>query len=383
MIPLSVPYLKGNELQYVTECITGNWISSAGPFVKKFEQIFAEKNGSPYAIACSSGTAALHIALLLLGVGTDDEVLVPTVTFIASPNSVRYVGAYPVFMDCDDYLNIDVQKMRQFCEEECKLIKGTLINKKTGRSVKAIMPVHIFGHPANMEAVMQIAEDFGLEVIEDATESLGSYYTAGKYKGKKTGTIGKIGCFSFNGNKIISTGGGGMIVTEDEALAKRAHYLTTQAKDDELSFVHNEIGYNYRLTNVQAALGVAQLEVLEDYIRIKRKNFQKYSEALNGFRGLKLLAEPPGTFSNFWHYALLVEKKNYGLTPLELVSKLETHGIQARPLWYLNHKQQPYTRYQHYKIEKALYYHDRVVNIPCSVGLTDEECLKVIEAIRC
>ncbi|MGM0607600.1 MAG: aminotransferase class I/II-fold pyridoxal phosphate-dependent enzyme, partial [Candidatus Muiribacteriota bacterium] len=218
-IPLSVPSFNGNELKYVTECIETEWVSTAGTYVNKFEKDIADYTGAKYAVACSSGTAALHIALILSGVGRDNEVIVPTLTFIAPINTIKYVGAEPVFMDCDDYLNIDVEKVKEFCEKECNFDGQFLINKKTKRKVKAIMPVHIFGHPLNIEPLIELKEKYNLKIIEDSTESLGSYYKNGKFKGKKTGTIGDIGCFSFNGNKIITTGGGGMFVTDNENFA--------------------------------------------------------------------------------------------------------------------------------------------------------------------
>ena len=378
MIPLSVPHLKGNESKYVMECLESNWISSAGEFVNRFEKGIADFVGSSFGIACSSGTAALHVSLLLAGVQPEDEVLVPTVTFIAPVNAIHYVGAFPVFMDCDAHLNLDVEKVNQFLKEECRQENGVLRNKTSGRRVKAIVPVHIFGHPVSMEPLMELSRCFDLEIIEDATESLGSFYTQGLYQGKKTGTIGKFGCYSFNGNKIISTGGGGMIVTEDEPLARKAKYLTTQAKDDSFRFVHNEIGYNYRLTNIQAAIGLAQLECLREFIVIKRSNFEKYREAIDGYKGLRWITEPAGTHSNYWHYSLLLKKDD----ALEVSKKLSTLGVETRPLWMLNHLQKPYLQHQNYDIQRALDYSRCIVNVPCSIGLTSAEIDKTVEMIR-
>jgi perosamine synthetase len=378
MIPLSVPHLKGNEQKYVAECLESNWISSAGEFVNRFEQEMAAFVGSSFAVACTSGSSALHISLLLAGVRPDDEVLVPTVTFIAPVNAIRYVGASPVFMDCDDTLNMDAEKVAHFLNEECERRDDNLYNKVSGRRIRAILPVHIFGHPVTIAPLMDLASRFQLELIEDASESLGSAYTRGPFEGKKTGSIGSIGCFSFNGNKIISTGGGGMIVCDDEKLAERARYLTTQAKDDSFEFVHNEIGYNYRLTNVHAAIGVAQLEQVSDFIAIKRNNFNKYREALNDCNGLRFILEPEGTSSNYWYYSLLVNNGH----SVALCHKLNDEGIQARPLWRLNHLQKPYLLDQQYRLEKSIDYSTRVVNIPCSVGISDQEIQKTVDVIR-
>lgn len=382
MIPLSIPHLSGNELKYVTECIQSGWISSAGSYVNRFEESFAQKLGSAHAVACSSGTAALHISLLLAGVRPDDEVIVPTVTFIAPVNTVRYVGAHPVFMDCDDHLNINVEKVGRFLREECRFVENRLVNKMTDRAVTAIIPVHIFGHPVDMEGIMVLADEFNLKVIEDATESLGSCYADGNYKDRKTGTIGHMGCFSFNGNKIISTGGGGMIVSSNKELAQKARYLTTQAKDDLVRFVHNEIGYNYRLNNVQAAIGVAQLERLEKFVAIKRKNFAAYREALNGIAGLRWVEEPTGTLSNYWHYALIAEDESGRPCRDELFRYLQENQIECRPIWQLNHRQKPYEQCESYCIERARYFEERVLNIPCSTSITDQQISSVSDTIR-
>lgn len=382
IIPLSVPSLKGNEFKYVKECIDTEWVSSAGSYVDKFAGEMARYAGTKYAVACSSGTAALHVSLMLIGVEEGDEVIVPDVTFIAPVNTVRYVDAHPVFMDCDDYLNIDSDKLARFCEDECDFTGGKLINKVSRARVRAIVPVHIFGNPVNMDRIMDLAEKYGLKVIEDATESVGSYYREGKYAGRKTGTVGDIGCYSFNGNKIITTGGGGMIVTDDPEYAHRADYLTNQAKDDTIRYVHNEIGYNYRMNNIQAAIGCAQLEKIEEYVNIKRKNFSLYKKALDGIEGLDLIGEPPYGFSNFWYYSLLVDKERYGLDREELMEKLDENGIKTRPLWQLNHRQIPYKDCQSYSIEKADYYHERLLNIPCSVGIKTEDIERVLEVMK-
>jgi len=303
MIPLSAPSIKGNEWKYVKECLDTEWVSSVGKYIDKFEQEMASYLGAKYAIACMNGTSALHISLILADVKPNDEVIVPTITFIAPANAVKYVGAEPIFMDCDDFCNIDVDKVRQFLEAQCDFVDGSVINKKTKKRIGAIIPVHVFGAPVDMDPLMELANRYKIKVIEDATESLGS-----EYKGKKSGTLGLLGCLSFNGNKIITTGGGGMIITDDEHLAKRAKYLTTQAKEEGMEYIHNEIGHNYRLVNGLAAIGVAQLEEIENYVEIKRRNFNLYKELLAETH-FTLLDEPDYAKSNKWFYAVLCKDK--------------------------------------------------------------------------
>ena len=381
-IPLSVPSFRGRERKYVAKAVRDEWVSTGGAFVTQFERNIAQYNNIKHAVACTNGTVALQIALLECRIGHDDEVIVPTVTFIAPINTIRYLGAEPVFMDCDEYLNIDVKKIEEFIEKECKFDGFRLTNRSSKRQVKAIIPVHIFGNPVDIECLMHLAERYKLKVIEDATESLGSYYIKGKYKNKKTGTIGNINCYSFNGNKIITTGGGGMIVTDDEISAKHMKYLTTQAKDNEIYYIHNEIGYNYRMTNLQAALGLAQLELLDQFVKTKRRNFKRYRDALENYKGLSFIKETAYSYSNYWFYSLVIDKDKFGLSRDELMEKLSEKNIQTRPLWYLNHLQKPYKDCQAFKIERSHWLYERVLNIPCSVSLKDEEIDQVVSAIK-
>ena len=258
-IPLSVPSIKGNEWEYVKECLDTEWVSSAGKYVDLFEQKIAEYTGSKYAIACMNGTAAIQVSLRLAGVEPGDEVIVPTLTFIAPVNAIAYNGASPIFMDADKYYNIDAEKTIEFIKNETVFKNGFTYNKKTNNKITAIIPVHVWGNACWLDELIELCNKQNIAIVEDACESLGTFYNAGKYKGKHTGTFGKLGCLSFNGNKIITAGGGGMILTDDESLSEKAKYLSTQAKDDPVRYVHDEIGYNFRLTNIQAALGVAQL----------------------------------------------------------------------------------------------------------------------------
>lgn len=381
-IPLSVPNLKGRELEYVTRVIETEWVSTGGAFVNEFETKIAEYVGVQGAVSCQNGTAGLHIALLVSGVTKDDEVIVPTLTFIAAVNPVKYIGAEPIFMDCDDSLCMDADKLLDFCQQECSFINGKLINNRTEKHIKAIVVVHVFGNMANMEKIMKIAEQYNLKVIEDATEALGTYYTDGKYKGKYAGTIGMVGVYSFNGNKIITTGGGGMIVSNDEELLKKAKHLTTQAKSDELYYTHDEIGYNYRMTNLQAALGLAQLEQIENFITIKKANYELYKEEIERIPGLNLLDFRNNVRPNYWFYALLIDEGEYGLNRDSLIEKLNMHKIQTRPVWGLIHQQKPYLYNQIYEIEKADYYWKTIINIPCSSNLSPDDVLYVVERLK-
>jgi len=381
-IPLSAPNLSGKELHYIKKCIDTNWVSSSGKFVVDFEDAICKYVKVKFAVACVNGTCGLHIALNICGIGRADEVIVPTLTFIAPVNAVKYLGAEPIFMDCDNYMNIDCVKLREFCSKECRITKAGLKNKKTGRIIKAVIPVHVFGNPCDMEEIMKIARQYRFKVIEDATESLGSYYTAGAYKNKFTGTVSDIGVYSFNGNKIITTGGGGMIVTNDRILSEKARYLTNQAKDDSVRNIHNEIGYNFRLTNLQAALGLAQLEQLEGFINVKKHNYELYKRLLNGVRGIKFLNVPEGTMPNYWFYSLIIEKNQFGMDRDGIMRRLQSRGIQTRPVWYLNHLQRPYKRNQAYKIENAPRFWRRILNLPCSTNLETRQVKYITSIIR-
>lgn len=376
-IPLAVPALRGNEWRYVKECLDTNWVSSVGPFVERFERMAAERVGVRHAVATVNGTAALHIALLVAGVQPDDEVLVSTLTFVAPVNAIRYVGAWPVFIDAEpEFWQMDPQKAVEFLERECRWRDGMLWNRASGRRVRAILPVHILGHPCDMDPLLEAARRYGLTVVEDASEALGA-----RYRGKSVGSLGDIGCLSFNGNKIITTGGGGMIVTDREDWAQRARYLTTQARDDPLEYVHNEIGYNYRLTNVLAAIGVAQMEQLDDCIASKRRTARLYSERLADVPGITPPRQADWAFSTFWLYTVLVDEARYGMGSRTLLRRLQDAGIQSRPLWHPIHSLPPYRDSQAYRVEVADRLYAQALSLPCSVGITDEQLERVIGLI--
>lgn len=382
MIPLSVPNLSLDILNNVKETIETGWVSTGGRFIQEFEAKIAKYVGVERAIACQSGTAGLHLALKVLGVEPGDEVIVPTVTFIAAVNPVKYIGAEPIFMDCDDSLDMDMDKLEAFLENECNHIDGRVINKRTNRIIKAIIVVHVFGNPVNIERLIQIKEKYNLKLIEDATEALGSYYTDGKYTNRFCGTIGDIGVYSFNANKIITTGGGGMVVSHNQKLLDKVAFLGVQAKTDPLYFIHDEVGYNYRMTNIQAAFGTDQLDRLESFIETKIRNYNLYKEAIDNIEGLAMLPFRANTRSNHWFYSVIVDKDEFGIDRDELLRRLNDSGIQTRPLWGLIHKQAPYRENQAYEIDKAYYYSKNLVNIPCSTNLTANDVGMVVEAIR-
>jgi perosamine synthetase len=376
-IPLCVPEIRGNEWTYVKECLDTNFVSSVGPFVDRFEAELSAYVGTKYAVATSTGTAALHVSLLVAGIGAEDEVLVSTLTFIAPVNAIRYIGAWPVFIDAEaGTWEMDPQKVHDFLKSDCHRVDGELRNRHTGRRVRAIMPVHILGHPVDMDPIMALARQYDLLVIEDATESLGA-----RYKGTMTGHIGDIACFSFNGNKIITTGGGGMIVTDNEAWAHKAKYLTTQAKDDPLEFIHNEVGFNYRLTNLQAALGCAQLEQLNDYIAIKRQIADTYTKALGGIPGLTPMPQAPWAEGIFWMYTILVDPAEYGIDSREIMRKLAGTAIQARPLWQPGHLSPAHAGAHAVDCSVAERLNREALSLPSSVGLDAEDQQRVMDML--
>ena len=381
-ISLSEPFIFGQEYKYIKECLDTGWVSSAGRFVDLFEDKIANYTGAKFAVACSNATSALFISLKILGVKRDEEVIVPTLTFIAPVNTIKYLGAEPIFMDADEFCNIDVNKTVEFIETETKFKNNISYNKKTGKIVRAVLPVHVFGNAADLESLQNICAERNIVILEDASESLGTIYTKGKLKGKHTGSVGQMGCISFNGNKILTSGGGGMIICNDEESYKKAVYLTQQAKDDPVNFIHNEIGYNLRLSNIQAALGLAQMENIEKALKIKKKINNFYRENLNLTDGLTLMNSPGYADNNNWLSVLRVEEKLYGESSASLIDKLRNKSIEVRPIWKLNHLQKPYLNNQTYKIKRAEELVSNSVCLPSSISLTTEQLEKIIKVIN-
>ena len=380
-IPLSVPSIKGNEWKYIKECLDTEWVSSAGKYVDLFEQKITEYTGAKYAVACVNGTSALQISLRLAGVLPGDEVILPTLTFIASVNAVAYNGASPIFMDSDEYYNIDTDKTIEFIRQKTVFQDGFTYNKTTEKRISAIVPVHVWGNAAWLDELIQLCKERNISIVEDAAESMGTCYINGEHSGKHTGTIGLLGCLSFNGNKIITTGGGGMILTDNADLAEKAKYLTKQAKDDKVRYIHNEIGYNFRLTNIQAALGVAQLEQLPALLERKKEIFNQYQDAMQYIEGLTVASIPGYSSNNHWMNLLQINSEIYCENRDTLMLRLERNGIQTRPVWVLNHLQKPYKECQSYNIEKAIELLEKSLCLPSSANLTDADIQQLLNYI--
>lgn len=381
-IPLSIPNFEGNEKKYVDDALEQGWVSTGGAYISKLENQLEKFMKASNVAACQSGTSALHLSLIESGVKAGDMVIVPPLTFIAAVNPVKYQFAEPIFIDCDSSFCMDPIKLKEFCENECEFKGGKLTYKSSGKRIKAIIVVHIFGNMADMELITEIAEKYNLKVIEDATEALGTYYTSGKFKGKYAGTIGDFGAFSFNGNKIITTGGGGAVTAKDPSAVDHIRYLSTQAKDDPHFYIHNEIGYNYRMTNLQAAVGAAQMEELPVFIERKQANFEKYQKLFDGFDLCRLVPFREGISSNKWFYSLEINRDRIKAGMREIINALQSKGVQTRAIWGLINEQKPYLNEITYRLEKAPYYAERILNIPSSTQITDEEIEYTAETIK-
>ena len=371
---LSVPNISGNELKYVKECLDSGWISSAGSYVDKFEQIVADYTGSKYAIATMNGTAALHIALLLAGVKPKDYVIVSNLTFVASANSVKYTGADPILIDADPKTwQMDLDLLDEFLDNKTSIDSdGNRVLNKDGRCVRTIMPVHVQGNIFDIERFLMICEKYKMSFVEDAAEALGS-----KYKGQSAGTFNKLGVFSFNGNKIISSGGGGVIVTNDKLLAKKAKHLTTTAKVDPMLYYHDEVGYNYRLVNVLAAIGVAQMEQLPSFINKKQFIGNYYREHLHGVGDIEFQHINDEVEHNDWLFTIKTKYQK------KLLEYLNCNKVMSRPFWIPMNKLPMYKNCNYItKIDNSKKIHDSCLSIPCSTGITDENLEKVVKTIK-
>jgi len=371
--PLFTPEMRGNEWTYVKECLDTTWVSSAGSYVDRFERELAEYVGVEHAVATINGTSALHIALICAGVQPDDEVLVSTLTFIASANSVRYVGGVPVFIDAEPkHWQMDPNLVEEFLKRRCFCKSGSLYNRDSGRRVSAVMPVHVLGHPVDLDPILKLARRYELPVVEDAAEGLGA-----KYKGRRVGGLADIGCLSFNGNKLITTGGGGALLTNDDGIAERARYLTTQAKDDPLEYVHGDLGYNYRLTNVLAAIGCAQMEQLDGFIKIKRRTAEVYQQHLRDVEGVEFFTPSADAFCTFWMNTVRISEADYGADSRTLLRRLGERGIQTRPLWQPMHASPVHGACRSLLTGVADRLSAECLNVPSSVGLSESDVIRV------
>jgi aminotransferase in exopolysaccharide biosynthesis len=377
MIPLSVPKIEGNESKYVLDCLNTGWISSAGSYVNQFEDMVAKYAGAKYGVACMNGTVGLHIAQVLLGITKDDHVIAPNITFIATLNAIKYTGAQPILIDVDiNNWQMDLGLLEQYLEQntEFKTTKsGTYcFDTSTNKRVRAIMPVHVLGNIGDMDRLLAIAKKYYLDIIEDSTEALGA-----TFKNKHAGTFGKIGVFSFNGNKIISTGGGGVIVTDDQAIAKKARHLTTQAKISAMDYIHDEIGYNYRLVNVLAAIGVAQMETFNATLLSKASMDRFYRKHLNNVGDIKFQQIPEGTHPNSWLFTFRTSKMR------QLLAYLNSNGVQARPFWMPMNQLEMFKKdiyITNANVSATVY--DTSISIPSSTGITNKQLQTVVETIK-
>ena len=362
-VPLSVPKFVGNEKKYLEECIDTTFVSSVGKFVDRFEEMVAEYTGAKKAVVCVSGTNALHMAMRLVGVERDDEVITQALTFIATCNAISYIGAHPVFIDVDkDTMGLSPAAVKAWLEDNAEIKEGTCYNKTTGRRIKACVPMHTFGHPVHMDELIEVCKEWHIELVEDAAESLGSLY-----KGKHTGTFGKVGAISFNGNKTITTGGGGMLLFMDEKLGEFAKHLTTQAKvPHRWEFVHDHIGYNYRMPNINAALGCAQMENLEKFVLNKRETAARYAEFFKGIVNIEFFIEPENTRSNYWLNAVVLRDKD---AQQEFLQQTNDNGVMTRPIWELMNRLPMFEHCENDGLKNTMWFADRVVNIPSSVRL--------------
>jgi len=375
-IPLSVPKMLGNEARYLRDCVDTNWVSSRGRYVDDFEAALARLAGARHAVATVNGSAALHVALLVAGVQPDDEVLVSDLTFIASGHAIRYCGAWPVAIDAEPmYWQMDPQKLTDFLHRECRASQGRLVNRATGRRIAAIMPVHILGHPVDMEPIAAQAGEHGIPLVADAAEAIGT-----EYRGRPAAGAGDVAALSFNGNKIVTCGGGGAVVTDNGAWAERARYLTTQAKDDDVEFVHGAVGFNYRLTNLQAAVGLAQLETLEERLASKRATAEQYGREL-GELPLTTPREAPWAKSSWWLYTVLLNAGAAVPARRAVIDELASQGIETRPLWTPLSRQPSLAGCQAYRCEHSTDLHDRSISLPCSVGIGREDISRVAAAL--
>lgn len=362
-VPLSVPVFIGNEKKYLNECIDTTFVSSVGKFVDRFENDMAIYTGVKKAVVCVSGTNALHMALMLVGVERNDEVLTQALTFIATCNAISYIGAHPVFIDVDkSTMGLSPDAMKAWLVKNAEIRNGHCYNKNSGRRVKACVPMHTFGHPVRIEEIANICEEYHIELVEDAAESIGS-----KYKGKHTGLFGKVGVLSFNGNKTITTGGGGMLLFMDEKLGALAKHLTTQAKmPHRWEFRHDHIGYNYRMPNINAALGCAQLEHLDEFIANKRETAAAYADFFKNIDDIDFFVEPENCFSNYWLNVVILKDKE---AQQQFLQETNDNGVMTRPIWELMNRLPMFEHCEHDSLENTIWFADRVVNIPSSVRI--------------
>ena len=378
MINLHEPSLSKKDFQNIKICFDSGWISTSGNFIKIFEKKIKKATKSKNVVSVVNGTSALQVGLLACGVKSNDEVIVPTITFVSSVNSIIYNNASPIFMDVDDYFNIDQKKTIEFINKKTIFKKGSCYNKMTGKKISAIIIVHVFGNAAKFETLYKLCKKRNIKIIEDAAESLGTIYTSGPFKGKHTGTIGDVGCISFNGNKIVTSGGGGAILTKSKKIAKEILHLVTQAKSDPLNFVHDKVGYNFRISNLHASVGSSQLDKLQIFIKKKKIIYKSYIKEFSKNNGFKILQVPGYAKNNYWLNILEIRDKNKN----KIMKKLIKKSVNVRSVWYPNHLQKPFRKFFSYKIENATKKVKSCICLPSSSHLKKTEIKKIYNIIN-
>ncbi len=381
ILSLHLPYLSGNEKKYLSQSISSNFISTFGPYVEKFEKKIKNLTKSNYVVAVNSGTSALHISLLLSNTKPGNEVIVPTISFIAPINAIIYCKANPIFMDVDEYLNIDVKKTINFLRYNTVRKGKFTYNKKTKKKISTLILVHVYGNLADIKPLIKICKEKNIDIIEDAAESIGSYYKNFDYK-KHSGTIGKFGCLSFNGNKLITTGAGGAILTQNKNLAAKARYLVNQAKNDPINYVHNEVGYNYRMSNLHAAVGLAQIEKIKKILKNKKKIYSYYSNSISKINGLSILKHPNYCIANNWINLVKINKNIYKKDIKLLINFFKKNQIEVRPLWLPNHLQKPFSNCEKFQINNAQKMVNRILCLPSSANLKKNQISKIINLLK-
>jgi perosamine synthetase len=378
-ISLSEPNFFGDEIKYLKKCIKTKWISSSGKIVQEFEKKIKKYIRAKYVLGIINCTSALQLCVRLLEPNRNDEILVPSITFIASVNAVIYNNCSPVFMDCDENLLLDINKVIDFINHETYFSKNYSYNKKTKKKIIAIIVVHTFGNLVNLDKSFQeILKKKNIKIIEDSAESLGSYYNNGNHPG----TIGYLGCLSFNGNKLITSGGGGMIIFQNKELYRKAIYLSAQAKNDPINFIHDEVGYNFRLSNLHAAIGCSQISKLNKVIKKKNKIHKIYKSKIDKIRGLEIMEKPTYCSSNYWLNILIIDEKKYGVSKKVIIKKFKQHKIESRPIWYPNHLQKSFKNFQNYKIKNTIKMHNSCICLPSSFNLTNNQQIKIINLLK-
>ena len=382
MIALNEPVVVGNEIRFIKDAIKKNWISSFGNYNKQFDKFLSKITKSKNVISVSSGTAALHLALRVLGVDKNQEVIVPSLTFVASVNVIKYLNSNPIFMDVDYDHNLNIDKTIDFLEKKTFFKNNFTYNRKTKKKIRVLIVTHMWGNALDFYKLRKVCKKRNIFIVEDAAEALGTYYSYGKLKKQHVGTIGDVGCLSFNGNKIITTGSGGAILTNKKKLAKKILYLSQQAKDDPIRYTHNEVGYNYRLSNLNAAFGCGQITKLNKYILNKKKNYLFYSSYINKISGLKMLAPKNYSESNYWMNVLIIDKSIIKKTPYDFHKRLLLKGIETRLIWKPNHLQKMYKKNEKYRVILSEKIFNTCLCIPSSANLNKSKLKTICKAIK-